>query len=67
MQEKLKKVNLFLSLGNKFDIFSLLDYVIMCMEEIEAFDKEYDELENDFGQEHKLTMNPDFRYYLSKF
>ncbi|CAH1102644.1 unnamed protein product [Psylliodes chrysocephalus] len=60
MQEKLKKVNLFLSLGNKFDIFSLLDYVIMCMEEIEAFDKEYDELENDFGQEHKLTMNPDF-------
>lgn len=37
------------------------------MEEIEAFDKEYDELENDFGQEHKLTMNPDFRYYLSKF
>ncbi|XP_018567613.1 uncharacterized protein LOC108908165 [Anoplophora glabripennis] len=59
-QQKLKYENLLSVLGAKFDIFALLDYICLSMEEISDFHNEYISLVKKYGKSHHFRMNSDY-------
>nr|XP_023017099.1 putative uncharacterized protein DDB_G0282133 isoform X1 [Leptinotarsa decemlineata] len=61
LELKLKQEHLLSSLGTKFDLLTLLDYVCLCIDEIVSFHKEFDQLGSKYGSSHKLSMHPDNR------
>ncbi|KAJ8909686.1 hypothetical protein NQ315_013546, partial [Exocentrus adspersus] len=60
LQQKLTQQNLLSVLGTKFDIFALLDYISMSVEEIINFHIEYNSLAKKYAESHHFRMNPDF-------
>lgn len=60
LHQKLKKENLLSALGAHYDIFTLLDYVSMTLQEIYDFQNEFNRLRRKY-RDHQIAIDKNFR------